>query len=229
MATTRPNTTRSNTLPITTSSNPSPTRNASAASASSASGSCNIGIPDYTVLRQQNLDKINNYYTTLLSSYTQSYRDFTTQSASSNVNDRTYANTTLKPKVENYNKQIINVSQSMINNVDQDTDLIMQQKDELLNKTRSIDTILNNINMLKDKDNEMTVLSNARRDSLNSTKSGTDDMNFNTYIYIGINILMVLCVVGIVIYIVYSSYSVSKNNNRSGNNVHRNIMVNKTS
>jgi len=229
MATTRPNTTRSNTLPITTSSNPSPTRNTSAASASSASGSCNIGIPDYTVLRQQNLDKINNYYTTLLSSYTQSYRDFTTQSASSNVNDRTYANTTLKPKVENYNKQIINVSQSMINNVDQDTDLIMQQKDELLNKTRSIDTILNNINMLKDKDNEMTVLSNARRDSLNSTKSGTDDMNFNTYIYIGINILMVLCVVGIVIYIVYSSYSVSKNNNRSGNNVHRNIMVNKTS
>jgi hypothetical protein len=232
MATTRPNTTRSNTLPITTSSNPSPTRTASAASsasASSASGSCNIGIPDYTVLRQQNLDKINNYYTTLLSSYTQSYRDFTTQSASSNVNDRTYANTTLKPKVENYNKQIINVSQSMINNVDQDTDLIMQQKDELLNKTRSIDTILNNINMLKDKDNEMTVLSNARRDSLNSTKSGTDDMNFNTYIYIGINILMVLCVVGIVIYIVYSSYSVSKNNNRSGNNVHRNIMVNKTS
>ncbi len=228
MATTRPNTTRSNTLPITTSSNPSPTRNTSAASASSASGSCNIGIPDYTVLRQQNLDKINNYYTTLLSSYTQSYRDFTTQSASSNVNDRTYANTTLKPKVENYNKQIINVSQSMINNVDQDTDLIMQQKDELLNKTRSIDTILNNINMLKDKDNEMTVLSNARRDSLNSTKSGTDDMNFNTYIYIGINILMVLCVVGIVIYIVYSSYSVSKNNNRSGNNVHRNIRVNKT-
>ena len=232
MATTRPNTTRSNTLPITTSSNPSPIRTASAASsasASSASGSCNIGIPDYTVLRQQNLDKINNYYTTLLSSYTQSYRDFTTQSASSNVNDRTYANTTLKPKVENYNKQIINVSQSMINNVDQDTDLIMQQKDELLNKTRSIDTILNNINMLKDKDNEMTVLSNARRDSLNSTKSGADDMNFNTYIYIGINILMVLCVVGIVIYIVYSSYSVSKNNNRSGNNVHRNIMVNKTS
>ena len=229
MATTRSNIIRSNTLPITTSSNPSPTRNTSAASASSASGSCNIGIPDYTVLRQQNLDKINNYYTTLLSSYTQSYRDFTTQSASSNVNDRTYANTTLKPKVENYNKQIINVSQSMINNVDQDTDLIMQQKDELLNKTRSIDTILNNINMLKDKDNEMTVLSNARRDSLNSTKSGTDDMNFNTYIYIGINILMVLCVVGIVIYIVYSSYSVSKNNNRSGNNVHRNIMVNKTS
>jgi hypothetical protein len=229
MATTIPITTSGTTSPIITSSNPtirmaSPT----SVSASTASGSCNIGIPDYPVLRQQNLDKINTYYNTLLSSYTQSYKDYSSQSASSNVNDRTYANTTLKPKVQNYNTQIINVSQSMIDNVNQDTDLIMQQKDELLTKTRSIDTIMNNINMLKDKDNEMTVLSNARKDSLNSTMSGTDDMNFNTYIYIGINILMVLCVIGIVIYIVYSSYSVSKNNNRAPNNAHRNIMVNKT-
>ena len=228
--TTRPITTRpittSSILPNTTVSNPVPIRTSQS---QSQSGSCNIAIPDYAVLRQQNLDKVNTYYNTLLSSYTQSYRDYSTQFASSNVNDRTYANTTLKPTVQNYNTQIIKVSQSMIDNVNQDTDLIMQQKDELLNKTRNIDTIMNNINMLKDKDNEMTVLSNARKDSLNSTISGTDDMSFNTYIYIGINILMVLCVIGIVIYIVYSNYSTSKNNNRtSTNNVHRNIMVNKS-
>lgn len=195
---------------------------------SQSSKSCDITIPDYTTLRQQNLDKINTYYNSLLSSYTQNYKDYSNQSASSNVNDRTYANTTLKPKVQNYNTQLINVSQTMIDNVNQDTDLIMQQKNELLDKTHKIDTIMNNIQLLKDKDNEMTVLTQARNDSLNSSKHSAEDMNFTTYIYIGINMLMVLCVIGIVIYLVYSNYSVSKNsNNNRMNNVYRNIMVNK--
>jgi hypothetical protein len=210
MSATLPNTTSASTIPI--------------SAQASSSGNCNISIPDYTTLRQQNLDKINNYYNTLLSSYTQNYRDFSSQSASSNVNDRTYANTTLRPKVQNYNTQIINVSQSMIDNVNQDTDLIMEQKNQLLDKTNQIDTLMNNIKLLKEKDNEMNVLSRARNDSLNSTKTGTEDMNFYTYIYIGINILMVLCVIGIVIYIVYSNYSTVSGNNTRINNVHRSIM-----
>jgi hypothetical protein len=210
MSATLPNTTSASTIPI--------------SAQASSSGNCNISIPDYTTLRQQNLDKINNYYNTLLSSYTQNYRDFSSQSASSNVNDRTYANTTLRPKVQNYNTQIINVSQSMIDNVNQDTDLIMEQKNQLLDKTNQIDTLMNNIKLLKEKDNEMNVLSRARNDSLNSTKTGTDDMNFYTYIYIGINILMVLCVIGIVIYIVYSNYSTVSGKNTMINNVHRSIM-----
>lgn len=193
-----------------------------------AKSSCNITIPDYTTLRQQNLDKINAYYNTLLSSYTQNYKDFSTQSASTNVNDRTYANTTLKPKVQEYNTQIITVSQAMIDNVNQDTDLIMSQKNELLDKTHKIDTIMNNIVLLKDKDNEMSVLTGARNDSLNSSKQGDNEMQFSTYIYIGINMLMVLCVIGIVIYLVYSNYSNYSNfgNKRINNNAHRNIMVN---
>ncbi len=210
MSATLPNTTSASTIPI--------------SAQASSSGNCNISIPDYTTLRQQNLDKINNYYNTLLSSYTQNYRDFSSQSASSNVNDRTYANTTLRPKVQNYNTQIINVSQSMIDNVNQDTDLIMEQKNQLLDKTNQIDTLMNNIKLLKEKDNEMNVLSRARNDSLNSTKTGTEDMNFYTYIYIGINILMVLCVIGIVIYIVYSNYSTVSGNNTRINNVHRSII-----
>ena len=198
----------------------------SATTTISSVGNCNIAIPDYKTLRQQNLDKINNYYNTLLASYTQNYRDYSTQSASANVNDRTYANTTLKPKVQNYNTQIINVSQSMIDNVNQDTDLIMEQKTELQEKTMQIDTLMNNIKLLKEKDNEMNILSRARTDSLNTTKSGTDDMNFSTYIYIGINILLVLCVIGIIIYIVYSNYSSGNRNNRTANNnnAHRTIM-----
>lgn len=195
-----------------------------------SNGNCNITIPDYPTLRQQNLDKINSYYNKLLSSYTQNYKDFSTQSASSNVNDRTYANTTLKPKVQSFNTQIITTSQAMIDNVNQDTDLIMSQKNELLEKTRAIDSLMNNIQLLKDKDNEMSVLTSARNDSLNSSKTGTDSMNFNTYIYIGINILMVLCVIGLIVYIVYSNFiakSSVANNNARLNTIYRNIAVNK--
>ena len=188
-------------------------------------GQCNIAIPDYTTLRQQNLSKINEFYNKLLSSYTDNQTTYLNDSASSNVNDRTYANTTIKPKIENYNTQLINVSQSMIDNINQDTDLIMSQKNELQSKTLQIDTIMNNINMLKDKDNEMSVLSQARYDSLDSSKTGTYDMTFNTHIYIGINILMVLCIIGITIYIVFTNYNNTKNNsNRSlNNNIYRNI------
>jgi hypothetical protein len=222
MATTIPNT-----IPNTTGGfiEPVPTLNTT----TNSSTSCNITVPDYTTLRQQNIDKINSYYNTILSSYTKNYKDYSTQSASSNVNDRTYANTTLKPKVQNYNSQLINISQSMIDNINQDTDLILFQKNELLEKTRSIDTIMNNIQLLKDKDTDMTVLSQSRKDSLNSSQNSTEDMNFTTYIYIGINMLMILCVIGIVIYLVYSNYSKNTTlfNGKINNNVYKNIMVNK--
>lgn len=189
----------------------------------SVSENCNdIRIPDYNTLRKQNLDKINTYYSQLLDSYSTSYRDYSTQTASSNVNDRLYAKNNLKPSIDNYNQQLINVTQNMINNVNQDTDLIMAQKDELLQKTRNIDQIMNNITLLKDKDNEMVVLTKARLDSLNSAETSKEDMQFYTYIYIGICALLLICILGIIMYIVYSNYSPSNNSSKM-NNVYRNI------
>lgn len=213
----------STTIPATTMSGATaPT----AASSASSSNSCQVSVADYDVVRQQNISKINTYYNTLLDSYTKNYTDYATQSASSNVNDRTYANTTLKPKVANYNTQVINVSQELINSVNQDTDLIIEQKNELQTKTLSIDNMIDNIKLLNDKDTEMTVLANSKQDSLNSTQSGTSNMQFNTYIYIGINILLVLSIIGLIIYLVYSNYSVKSNNNSNKNNLYKNIVTN---
>jgi hypothetical protein len=216
------NNTSSITIPTNTINNSSKLFNSTQHQFTSNS-SCNISIPDYTTIRKQNLDKINTYYNNLLSSYTQNYRDYSNQVASTNVNDRTYANITLKPKVENYNTQIINVSKSMIDNINQDTELIIEQKNQLQDKTMQVDTLINNIKLLKDKDNEMNILSRSRNDSLNSTKTGTDTINFYTYIYIGINILMVLSIIGITIYLVYSNYSKTPKNNLRMNNIHRSI------
>jgi len=185
---------------------------------------CNsINIPDYNTLRQDNLYKITTYYSELLGSYTQSYKDYSTQIASSNVNDRLYAKNTLKPKVDNYNQQIINLSEKMINNVNQDTDLIMEQKNELTTKTRQIDNLIENITLLKDKDNEMSVLTGARKDSLYSAQNSKEDMTFYTWVYIGICVLLVFIVIGIIIYIVFNNYT---NTGTSNNNIHKNIITN---
>lgn len=223
-----PNTTRE-TLPQTTlmasSSKGVNANEDSNAKVSEAEGSCgNIYIPDYTVLRQQNLDKVNEYYNNLLGSYTSSYNQYATQSKGTK-NDQNYANTVLLPKYTDYNTQLINLNQSMINNLNQDMDLIAAQKDELTNKTRQIDTVMNNIKLLKDKDNEMTVLTGARKDSLSSTSEGLEQMNFSTYIFIGINILILLVILGLVIYIVYSSYD-SGSRSRNANNLYSGIARN---
>jgi len=189
---------------------------------SSATGSsnCNIAIPDYKTLRDTNITKIKEYYNTLLTSYTKNYTDYATQSASSNVNDRTYAATTIKDKVSDFNNQIINLSQTMINTVNQDTDLITEQKKQLDNKSKKIDDIMSNIKLLTAKDEEMSILTNARLDSLNSTRSGSDDMQFTTYVYIAINVIMVVLIIGLIFYIMY--YGVSKNNNNNINNNNNN-------
>jgi hypothetical protein len=196
-------------------------------SASQGAGSCgNIYIPDYAVLRQQNLDKISEYYNKLLGSYTSAYNQYATQSKGTK-NDQNYANTVLLPKYTDYNTQLINLNQSMINSVNQDMDLIAAQKDELTSKTQQVDTVMKNITLLKDKDNEMSVLTSARKDSLLSANDGLDQMNFSTYIFIGINVLVLLVILGLVIYIVYSSYSVGSKA-RTMNNLYSGIARNTT-
>ena len=191
---------------------------------------CQVTIPDYNDLRHQNIKKINTYYKTLLDSYTKNYTDYATQSASNNVNDRTYATTTIMPNVQNSNSQIINLSQAMINNVNLDNDLILEQKKTLVEKMDEIDSIITNINLLSDKDIEMTVLTGAKQESLNSTTSSKEDMQFNTYIYIGVCILLVIIIIGLIIYLVYSNYtSKESSNNVKLNSLYKNINTNNIS
>lgn len=212
MSTTFPNTTRQSTIPTGT-----------------IATSCQTSIPDYKTLRQENFGSINDYYNNLLNTYNKTYTDYTTQKNSPNVNDRAYAETTLKPKVTDYNNQLIAISKAVIDSVDQDTDLIIEQKNQLQEKTSKVENLTNEIKMLKDKDDELLIVSNSREDSLNSTKTGTEDKQFTAYIYIGINILLVCLVIGFVFYLVYSNYATNPSNtvnNSSKTNVKNNVRTN---
>ena len=181
---------------------------------------CQTTVPDYKTLRQENLDTINKYYNNLLSNYTKSYTEYTTQKNSSNINDRTYAELTLKPQTVDYNNQMIAISKTVINSVDQDIDLILDQKNQLQEKTSEVENLTNDIKLLTDKNNDLIILTNSREDSLSLTKSGTDDKQFMAYIYIGINIFLVCLIIGLIFYLVYSNYS--SKSNTTINNISRN-------
>lgn len=199
------------------------------------SDSCQTVVLDYTVLRKQNFNTINDYYNNLLSKYTTNYSAYTTQTNSSNQNDRTNAAVNLKGIVADLNTQMIAVSKAMIDSVDRDTDLILDQKNQLQKQTTTVDALNHDIKLLKDENDELITLSNSREDSLNSTKTSTDNKYFITYIYIGINILLICLIIGFICRLIYSSYSSSSSsssfatmNNISRNNMKTNTRTNNT-
>jgi hypothetical protein len=208
MATTKPAGTQSS--PQTTGASPIP-------SGTIQGPSC--GPPrDYLIIRKEKLKKITDYYDSLLSNYTKSYTDYASQNSSVNSNDRTYANTTLKPKIENYNTQIINLSKNLIDAVNKDNDLILEQINELNTKSESIDTIMSDIKLLKEKDIDENILEKSQNDSLDITKSSAEDLDFTSQVYMGINILLVLLVIGLIAYLVYSNYKPKINNSVASTN-----------
>ena len=191
-------------------------------------GNESCGTPiDYSVVRKNNLNKITEYYNTLLNEYSKTYNEYASQSNSVNTNDRTYAETTLKPKTEAYNTQIINLSKELIDTVNKDTDLILDQKNELETKTQKIDTLMNDIKLLKQKNTDLSITEKSQVDSLNTTKTGADDLKMTSQLYMGVNILLVLLVIGFIVYLVYSNFTTkSSNSNSNMNNIYKNIKSN---
>ena len=180
-----------------------PTSAPTSTSAPSASAQGCTPPVDYTLLRQQNLKKITDYYNTLLNTYTSLYVTYSSQKNSENPSDREYSTTSLKPKIEAYNDQIIKLSKTLIETVNKDNDLILDQINELNTKNQSIETIMNQLTVLKEKNIDENILEKSQIDNLDATKNSTEDLHFTTQIYMGINILLLLLVICLIIYLVY--------------------------
>ena len=69
-------------------------------------------------------------------------------------------------------------------------------------------------------------MKNHKIDSLNNTIESAEDLEFTSQIYMGINILLVLLVIGLILYLVYSNFNASSNNSNSINNIYKNIKIN---
>ena len=229
MPTTNPNITMPlTTKPLTTNPSITNTNTTKPFTTTPSLTNCNDGTPpSYTSLRKDNIDKIKLYYNKLLDEYTKAYTEYSTNKNSTIVSDREDAEAILKPRAEAYNTQIINLSKELIESVDKDTDLILQQKTELEEKQKKIDTLLNNTKMLKVSQRDSTISEQARNDSLTITKTGSDELQFTSHMYMAFNILLVILVVGFIIYLVYSnSETMSNTNQNSINSIYKNIKTN---
>lgn len=179
---------------------------------------------DYSDVRKQKIDKITKYYKDLFDEYTNIFTEYSTDIESQDADDRTYANITLRPKGIAYNNQIINLTKKLMNTINTDTELILDQKNELDSKSQNIETLLSEIKILKSKKTDLSITEKSQIDNLSSTKSGTEDINFTSQLYMGINILLVLIIIGLILYLVYSNFSKQINNNNNINNIYKNII-----
>jgi len=188
---------------------------------------CNTPL-DYAIVRKNNIAKITTHYQKLLDTYTKTYIDYSTNNSSSKQPDRDYARLTLKPQTEAYNTQIINISKELMDSVNKDTDLIVEQTIELENNSKQLDKLMNDIKLLRDKSEDLKIKEKSQEDNVKNTQSGSDELKFTSQIYMGINILLVLIIIGLIIYLVYSNFTSKKNNSNttSMNNLYNNIKVN---
>ena len=193
---------------------------------------------DYALVRKNNIATITQQYQTLLDTYTKTYTDYSVQLASTNPSDKANAELILKPQTEAYNTQIINISTELLKSVNKDTDLIVEQTKEYEKSAKKLDTIINDIKLLRDKNAELKIVEQSQEDNVKITQSGSDDLHFTSQIYMGINILLVLIIIGLIVYLVYSNFTSKKNNTTTTNgtnttnamngmnNLYKNIKVN---
>lgn len=194
----------------------SPVSTTASAAPESNSKKCNTPL-DYAVVRQNNIAKITAQYQSLLDTYTKIYTDYSTNNASTQPDDQTYARLTLKPQTEAYNTQIINISKELMNSVNKDTDLIVEQTKELERNTHKLNTLMDDIKLLRDKNAELKISEQSQEDNVKNTQEGSDTLQFTSQIYMGINMLLVLIVIGLIVYLVYSNFTSKKNNTNSTN------------
>lgn len=160
-------------------------------------------IKDYENLRAENFQKIDTYYRDLLKKYTDAYTEYASNAESINDNDKTYATTILSPKVAAINNQIITLTQKLIDNVNTDTDLILEQKNELDKKNSVIDNLISTNDQIKKQLKEANTSSQSRNDNYNSLKGVVEDIEFKNNLFIGGNILLLMTIIGLIIYNVY--------------------------
>lgn len=187
--------------------------------------SCTLNLPNYEDVRSTNIKSINEYYEDLLTKYTKSYSDYA-RNSSGNASDRTYAETQLKPTTTNLNNQIIKLNQTMIDSINKDNDIIMALKNQLENKKQLVNNNILNIDKLKNEINTINNQSNLKLDDLNKTKNYNETMSLWKWLYIIINIILIICILGFIFNLLFNSSNNSTNKINNSNKGMSNINFN---
>lgn len=164
---------------------------------------CSISIKDYEDVRSEMKQDIDKYYTKILTGYTTNYNQYLNKINSSEQNDIDYATTQLKPKVVAYNKQLVNINKEMIKRVNSVSELIDQQKEGLTSKRNEVKGNYDKLDKLEKRRDDLRTEVNGNQHHLEEISDSSGDKNLYTSIYIGINLLLFMIIVGILIYMLF--------------------------
>ena len=164
---------------------------------------CSISIKDYEDVRSEMKQDIDKYYTKILTGYTTNYNQYLNKINSSEQNDIDYATTQLKPKVVAYNKQLVNINKEMIKRVNSVSELIDQQKEGLTSKRNEVKGNYDKLDKLEKRRDDLRTEVNGNQHHLEEISDSSGDKNLYTSIYIGINLLLFMIIVGVLIYMLF--------------------------
>jgi chromosome segregation ATPase len=164
---------------------------------------CSISIKDYEDVRMEMKQDIDKYYSKILTGYTDNYNQYLSKINSSEQNDIDYATTQLKPKVIAYNKQLININKEMIKRANDVSSLIDEQKESLTTKRDKIKINYDKIDKLEKRRADLKTEVNSNKNYLADISDSSGNQNLYTSIYIGINLLLFIIIIGVLIYMLF--------------------------
>lgn len=164
---------------------------------------CSISIKDYEDVRSDMKEDIDKYYAKILTGYTDNYNQYLSKINSSEQNDIDYATTQLKPKVVAYNKQLININKEMIKRVNDVSNLIDEQKESLTTKREEIKANYDKLDKLEKRRDDLKTEVNGNKNHLAEISDNSGDKKLYTSIYIGINLLLFLIIIGTLVYMLF--------------------------
>ncbi len=143
-------------------------------------------LPSYTELRKDKLDKIDKYFGEVLTNYS----GLATSSAS-NVSNL----------IASYNNQLKTINNELINQLNTSLDGLAEQHATLKQKQELYDTNTTLLKNLKQAIKDKTVEESAKAKNASETTQVVDNTKLWHYIFMGVNIALLLINIGLLVYL----------------------------
>lgn len=161
---------------------------------------CAINLKDYESVRKEMKNDIDDYYNKVLGLYTQNYDDYLSNVNSTDQDKIDFALTQLKPMIKGYNKQLITINQKLIDRVNSVSKLIEKQKKSLESNRNEINDNYVKIEKLENRRKQLKTEIEGNQNYLNDVEGRTETDSVYKYLYIGVNILLLIIIIATLSY-----------------------------
>lgn len=184
----------------------------------------NISEFNYEKLRENNLNKIKEYYQSVLNEYTNKYGEYSKKLANGTDEQKENANFMMveNEDVKIINTHLIDIKKKLNEIVKTDTSNILVQKEKNELEKEEIKKNREKINNLKLIVNKNEKITETNSDTLHDNTTHNYNINYNQYILIIVNVILFVIMLILVYYLVFNTTTITKsknNNNIIFNNI----------